>query len=204
MREFGATGRSTAAVRRTPSKIAIARDAAFSFVYPHQVAEWIATGAEISYFSPLADDVVPDADRVFLPGGYPELYAAQLTSNQTFMQSLRNAAQISDIYGECGGYMMLGEVLIDADGKPHKMAGLIGLTTSFAARKLHLGYRTLTALAPPDRKMFAAHEFHYATTLDAQGTPLFDAADAQGTPLGPMGLIEGRVSGSFAHIIDEI
>lgn len=192
----------------TPKRIALAQDAAFSFSYPHQIAEWQQSGATITPFSPLANDPVPDTDLVFLPGGYPELYATQLAANQTFMQSLRSAAQTSDIYGECGGYMVLGETLIDADGRPHKMAGLLGLTTSFQTRKLHLGYRTLTQLNPagyPSRmaanQTYQAHEFHYATTLEANGAPLFDAHAADNIHLGKMGLVEGRVAGSFAHII---
>ncbi|MCF2903848.1 cobyrinate a,c-diamide synthase [Octadecabacter sp. CECT 8868] len=185
-----------------PRRIALAQDAAFSFVYPHHIADWQANGAEIIPFSPLADEPVPEADEVFLPGGYPELHAAKLAANQTFMQSLRFASQNSDIYGECGGYMALGEALIDADGTSHKMAGLIGLTTSFATRKLHLGYRTLRGLTPAHPETYTAHEFHYATTINAQGTPLFEASDAEGRDLGPIGLTEGRVSGSFAHIID--
>lgn len=185
-----------------PRTIAIARDAAFSFIYPHQIADWTAQGATLKWFSPLADEPVPDADEVFLPGGYPELHAAKLAGNATFMQSLRNATQVSDIYGECGGYMILGEVLIDADGVRHNMAGLLGLTTSFAERKLHLGYRTLTGNTGHKTGTFRAHEFHYASTLAADGTSLFDACDAEGTPLGAMGLTEGRVAGSFAHIID--
>lgn len=190
----------------TAMRIAIARDAAFSFTYAHHLAGW-STPATIIPFSPLADNPVPDADRVILPGGYPELYAARLAGNQTFMQSLREAAQTSEIYGECGGYMTLGENLIDADGTAHKMAGLLGLTTSFQTRKLHLGYRALRCIAPTPSDglsvlgTHAAHEFHYATTLDAQGAPLFEAADATGMPLGQIGLVEGRVAGSFAHII---
>ena len=107
--------------------------------------------------------------------------------------------------------MALGETLIDAEGVTHKMAGLLGLTASFKDRKLHLGYRTLTQLAPhplaqhmPSQRTFAAHEFHYASTLSVKGTPLFSATNAEGTELDPMGLIEGRVAGSFAHIIDPI
>ncbi|MCF2872851.1 cobyrinate a,c-diamide synthase [Octadecabacter sp. G9-8] len=184
-----------------PQRIAIARDAAFSFTYAHDLAAWARSGATILPFSPLANDPVPEADRVILPGGYPELYAAQLASNQTFMQSLKKISQTSDIYGECGGYMTLGETLIDADGTAHKMAGLLGLTTSFQTRKLHLGYRRLQTCT--GAKTFAGHEFHYATTLDAQGQPLFDVQDAEGRDLGQTGLVEGRVSGSFAHIIDE-
>jgi cobyrinic acid a,c-diamide synthase len=194
-----------------PCRIAIAKDAAFSFIYPHMLADWAQSGATILPFSPLADDPVPDADYVFLPGGYPELFARQLAGAKTFMQSLKSAAQTSDIYGECGGYMTLGEALIDADGTAHKMAGLLGLTSSFKDRKLHLGYRTLQQKAAHPlittanaASTYYAHEFHYATTLDAQGRALFDATDAQGTLLGPIGLIDGRVAGSFAHIIDRV
>ncbi len=185
-----------------PRSIALAQDSAFSFVYAHDLARWAEQGITVLPFSPLADEPAPQADLVFLPGGYPELHAERLARAQTFMQSLRNASQSSDIYGECGGYMVLGEALIDADGTRHKMAGLLGLTTSFETRKLHLGYRRLHSHSPLLAQKMRGHEFHYATTVDAQGLPLFDAEDAQGTPLGPTGLIEGRVSGSFAHIID--
>ncbi|MEC7762196.1 MAG: cobyrinate a,c-diamide synthase [Pseudomonadota bacterium] len=184
-----------------PERIAIARDAAFSFAYPHQLAAWERAGSTIVPFSPLANDPVPEADFVYLPGGYPELHAGTLAANTTFLGSLREAAQSTDIYGECGGYMVLGETLTDADGTVHEMAGLLGLATSFAARKLHLGYRRLTSHWAALPGTYMAHEFHYATTLKAEGTPLFEAWDAEDTKLPPMGLIEGRVAGSFAHII---
>ena len=190
-------------------RIAIAQDAAFSFTYATQLAGWAHSGATIIPFSPLANDPVPEADQIILPGGYPELYAGQLAANQTFMQSLRYAAQATHIYGECGGYMTLGETLIDADGTAHKMAGLLGLTTSFATRKLQLGYRKLQGIANDVldddaglNQRYSAHEFHYATTVDAQGHPLFEAQTADGLALGKIGLAEGRVAGSFAHIID--
>jgi cobyrinic acid a,c-diamide synthase len=149
----------------------------------------------------LADDPVPDADFVFLPGGYPELHAGRLAGNTTFIKSLNNASQTSDIYGECGGYMMLGDGLFDADGTRHQMAGLLRLETSFAQRQRHLGYRQLTAHKTVLAGDWRGHEFHYATTINAQGPSLFDAADAEGSPLPPMGLRHGRVCGSFAHLI---
>lgn len=190
-------------------RIALARDAAFSFTYAQDLAMWERLGATVLPFSPLADDPVPEADKIILPGGYPELYAARLAANQTFLQSLRHAAHTTEITGECGGYMVLGETLVDGDGTAHKMAGLLGLTTSFKDRKLHLGYRKLRRIAPAQGQsdqsaviQHTAHEFHYATTLDAQGTPLFEAQTADSQPLGKIGLIEGRVEGSFAHIID--
>ena len=92
--------------------MAIARDAAFSFVYPHQITDWEASGVELKWFSPLANDPVPEADSIFLPGGYPELHAATISQNSTFMNSLRKASQYSDIYGECGGYMTLSLIHI--------------------------------------------------------------------------------------------
>ncbi len=183
-------------------RIAVAQDAAFAFSYPHMLADWKRAGAEISFFSPLNDEPAPDADLIFLPGGYPELYAGQLSNAERFSKSIRKAAQSTDIYGECGGYMVLGEGLTDADGHRHAMLGLLQLETSFATRKLHLGYRKLSSQTGPFKGHFRGHEFHYATTLSAKGDTLFKAQDAEGNPLADMGLRSGRVSGSFAHIID--
>ncbi|WP_120501099.1 cobyrinate a,c-diamide synthase [Roseovarius sp. EL26] len=183
------------------TRIAIARDQAFAFSYPHELRSLEHRGAELAFFSPLANDVVPNADRIYLPGGYPELHAERLASAGSFLGSIRQASETTKIYGECGGYMTLGTGLTDANGQRHEMAGLLPLETSFADRRLHLGYRTLTSLDPNNPGQFAAHEFHYATTLCADGPPLFQATDAEGTALPPMGLINGNVSGSFAHII---
>ena len=182
-------------------RIAVARDAGFAFAYPHLLGDWQAQGAGIKTFSPLADDPVPAADLVLLPGGYPELHAGRLAAANRFMQSLRDIAEHNDIYGECGGYMVLGRTLTDAAGTAHPMAGLLDLSTSFQDRRLHLGYRTVTAQGGPFGGTWAAHEFHYATTLHAAGPPLFTATDAEGTALPPMGLRAGRVAGSFAHLI---
>ncbi len=190
-------------VRSKPpaQRIAIAQDAAFAFAYPHLLDDWHNARAEISTFSPLNNDPAPEADLIYLPGGYPELYAGQLSANSTFMNSLHN--NTAQIYGECGGYMTLGETLTDADGQTHQMAGLLGLETSFAQRKLHLGYRHLQADKGPMKGRWTGHEFHYATTIKAEGTTLFAAQDATDTALPSMGLIKGNVSGSFAHIIDQ-
>ncbi|EYD76742.1 Cobyrinic acid A,C-diamide synthase [Rubellimicrobium mesophilum DSM 19309] len=185
-------------------RIAVARDAAFAFAYPHLLSDWRGAGAEVLFFSPLADEPVPVADLSILPGGYPELHAGRIAGAERFMSSLRIFAQSSDVYGECGGYMVLGEALVDAEGRAHRMAGLLGLETSFADRRLHLGYRRVEAAGGPFPGPWAAHEFHYATTLRAEGEPLFQAWDAEGTELAPMGLRRGRVAGSFAHLIDRL
>ena len=136
-----------------------------------------------------------------LPGGYPELHAGALAAAANFKTQLAVFAQTRAVHGECGGYMVLGESLTDAGGTRHRMAGLLGLATSFAERRLHLGYRHLESRAAALAGRYRGHEFHYATTLAAEGAPLFGATDAEGTELPPMGLVEGRVMGSFAHVI---
>ena len=186
-------------------RIAVAHDAAFGFAYTHMLEGWKRAGAEIRPFSPLADEC-PDnaADFIFLPGGYPELHLPTLSANARFLNGLQDAAARGvRIYGECGGYMTLGETIIDADSQAFRMAGLLSLETSFAARKLHLGYRRLTPLTKvwPGPDTVTGHEFHYTTALRAEGTPLFTAQDAAGRDLGEMGLCSGPVSGSYAHVI---
>ena len=179
--------------------IAIARDPAFSFTYAHLLQTWKDRGAELSFFSPLADEA-PNADAVFLPGGYPELHAGKLAANMQFLNGLRSFKGL--IYGECGGYMVLGEGLIDKDSQRHAMAGLLPLATSFATRKLHLGYRQLKPLNGPWKLPLRGHEFHYST-IESQGfsEPLFEAKDAAGNNLGKMGQRVGNVMGSYAHVI---
>jgi cobyrinic acid a,c-diamide synthase len=189
--------------------IAVAKDIAFAFAYSGQLLAWRQAGAELSFFSPLADEAAAKAaDAIFLPGGYPELHAGKLASNTRFLDGLRDAAARDvTIYGECGGYMTLGQAITDADGERHAMLGLLPLETSFARRKLHLGYRAVqllgdTALGRAGQS-FRGHEFHYATILQEEGNgKLFDLRDAQGRDLGTAGHRQGTVSGSFLHLID--
>jgi cobyrinic acid a,c-diamide synthase len=181
--------------------ITIARDEAFSFAYPHLLSSWRAEGAELSFFSPLANEAPSStANAVFLPGGYPELQAGKLAANSAFLTGLRDHKGL--IYGECGGYMVLGEGLTDAEGKRYGMAGLLPLETSFAQRKLHLGYRQLKTLGGPLPNRLRGHEFHYASiTKEGDSDRLFAATTAAGDTLPAMGLRREKVMGSFAHII---
>jgi cobyrinic acid a,c-diamide synthase len=189
-------------------RIAVADDIAFAFAYPTLLEGWRAAGADILPFSPLADQG-PDltADAVYLPGGYPELHAGRLAVNAVFLDGVRDAAARGvSIFGECGGYMVLGRGLEDETGVRHAMAGLLGLESSFAKRRLHLGYRraTLTAAGALGETgaVFRGHEFHYAAVLAEDGAPLFAISGADGADLGLCGLTEGRVAGSFVHLID--
>ncbi len=190
-------------------RIAIARDDAFRFSYPHVIDGWRLAGASILPFSPLADQP-PHAtcDAVYLPGGYPELHAGSIAGNQRFMRGLRDCAERGDIiYGECGGYMVLGESLTDQDGAAHRMAGLLPLATSFAEPRLHLGYREVELsddgpLGPAGLRL-RGHEFHYATLVRENAAErLFRARDSSGKSLGMAGLRRKTVMGSFIHLID--
>ena len=183
-------------------RIAIAQDAAFSFTYPHLVAGWRAAGAALLPFSPLADEAPDDdADCCWLPGGYPELHAPALAAAERFQAGLQRFAATRPVHGECGGYMMLGEALTDAAGRTHRMAGLLDHATSFAQRRLHLGYRR-AVLA--DGRAIRGHEFHYATLADAgRDAPYAMVEDAAGQSLGPAGGRRGHVTGSFFHAVAE-
>lgn len=190
-------------------RIAVADDVAFAFRYPLATEGWRGAGCELVPFSPLADEPpAEDCDAVYLPGGYPELHAGRLAGNRRFLSGVREtAARGAVVFGECGGYMVLGERLIDADGDPHMMAGLLPVETSFADRGLHLGYRrvSLASSGPLGRSgaVFRGHEFHFAKVLrEGPGQPLFDCADAVGRPLGATGFVAGSVMGSFVHLID--
>ena len=204
-------GGAIASVQSIPppgQRIALARDAAFSFMYPHILSAWRAAGAEILPFSPLADEA-PDAaaDAVWLPGGYPELHGERLAGAARFIRGLRAAAAADKpVHGECGGFMVLGAGLVDSGGKRHAMAGLLGVETSFEKRKLHLGYRTATladdCVLGARGKMIRGHEFHYATLLRQDDAPLAAITDAEGVALAETGARRGCVSGGFFHFVD--
>ena len=195
--------------RRPPGqRIALARDRAFSFMYPHLLEDWRSAGAEILPFSPLADEA-PDqrADVVWLPGGYPELHGGVLAAARRFQDGLHVlAARSVPIHGECGGYMVLGQGIEDAEGQRHSMAGLLQVETSFAKRRLHIGYRRARLLADGPLgsagELIMGHEFHYASVLQAGDEPLVDCRDATGAVVAEAGARRGSVSGTFFHAID--
>lgn len=204
------SGGGASLVLRPPGqRIALAWDAAFTFVYPHLTDGWRRAGAEILRFSPLAGEAPPDhCDVCWLPGGYPELHAGALARADGFREGLRRFAGTRPVHGECGGYMVLGEGLEDAEGTRHAMTGLLGHATSFARRKMNLGYRQATLLAdcPAGRAgtVLRGHEFHYATVTDpGRDAPLAGIADGQGRSLGRSGGRRGNVSGTFFHAIAE-
>ena len=198
---------AAAGFRPPGQRVALAQDAAFSFFYAHLAEAWRHAGAEIVPFSPLADEAPPDdCDSCWLPGGYPELHAGALAGAAQFRDGMTRFAATRPVHGECGGFMVLGAALEDAAGTSHPMLGLLGHSTSFARRKLHLGYREARLLvdAPigPEGSAIRGHEFHYAVTTDpGDDAPLATLTDSAGRSLGPAGGVRGYVSGSFFHAI---
>ena len=188
-------------------RIALAHDRAFSFVYPHLLDAWRNAGAEIICFSPLADEAPPErADCCWLPGGYPELHADTLAAARRFSDGIRRFAETHPVHGECGGYMVLGQSIEDVSGCHHPMMGLLGHATSFAKRKLHLGYRAARLLSDgvlgATGAIVRGHEFHYASLVTAGDDEALAAiSDAEGRALGKAGGRRGRVSGTFFHAI---
>ena len=199
-----------APVTATPpgQRIALARDAAFSFVYPHLLDGWRRAGAEILPFSPLADEAPSDdADCCWLPGGYPELHGGALAAATTFRDGLRRFAGTRPVHGECGGYMAMGAAIVDKAGTRHEMAGLLGLVTSFEKRRMHLGYRLARLAAPiPGQSagaLLRGHEFHYSTILEQPDIALADVVDANGDAVPETGSRRGFATGTFFHLIAE-
>jgi cobyrinic acid a,c-diamide synthase len=197
---------ATEAIPPIGQRIALAHDAAFGFSYTHLIEGWRRMGAEVTLFSPLANEAPrDDADFIFLPGGYPELHLSTLAAARNFKSALCSAAERNiPIYGECGGYMVLGKEVIGSDGESYPMLGLLNLISSFATPKRVLGYRRLELLSPAPFNLPASafgHEFHFTQATHEAGEPLFSASDKSGADLGMIGLKSGSVAGSYAHLI---
>lgn len=144
------------------SKIAVALDEAFSFTY-HENLEVLRQLGQVTFFSPLADKVLPECDLLYVAGGYPELFLEQLSRNKSMRQAIRTYCENGGkTYAECGGMMYLGKAIIDTIGQEFEMVNFLHLTTSMEKPKLHLGYRSVTI---HDTEI-KGHEFHYSTCLE--------------------------------------
>ncbi len=142
--------------------IAVARDEAFSFLYEENLDALRQCG-EIRFFSPLADRELPDADMLYLAGGYPELHAAELSRNTAMLEAVAAFSRKGGVvYAECGGMMYLGAAMLSRDGKRFPMCGVLDLDTSIAEPRLHLGYRKVRMHKPAFPRELRGHEFHYS------------------------------------------
>lgn len=151
-------------------RIGVARDAAFSFYYRENLRMLEDMGAELVYFSPLADAHVPKVDALIFGGGYPELYAKQLYENRSMRASVWQALESGmPCHAECGGFLYLGKSLADAEGNVYEMVGFLDGAGFRTERLQRFGY---VELAPQDAGVFAVntflrgHEFHYWDSTD--------------------------------------
>ncbi len=178
--------------------IAIARDAAFCFIYAANLDCLRDLGADLVFFSPLADAALPACDAVWLPGGYPELHAPTIASNTALRDSL--AAHIAagkPVWAECGGMMALFDVLVTADGERHALWGLLPGTVTMHKRLAALGPQQITLAAGTLR----GHTFHYSTT-ETQLQPVTRTARPDTDPLPDAGEALwqlGSVRASYFH-----
>lgn len=192
----------------TRAVIAVAYDAAFNFVYEDNLDLLRAAGAEIALFSPLHDAALPRGTQgIYLCGGFPERYGAELAQNVVIFEQLRRAhAAGLPIYAECGGLMVLTEAIVDADGKRYPMAGLLPGWAAMQPR-LTLGYRTLRALADNwlwrSGEEMRGHEFHYSTWCNrAPSLPyLYEIQPSAYQPAPQLeGAWQGNLIASYTHL----
>ena len=176
-------------------RIAVARDAAFCFLYPANLETLRALGAELAFFSPLSREPLPPCDAVWLPGGYPELHAAALSLNTALWEQLgAHAAASKPLVAECGGMMVLFERLVGLDGAAHPMAGLLGGTTTMHPRLSALGPQEVSL---PEGRL-RGHTFHHSTC----STPMEPVTRAT-SPDGRAGeavFRSNRVTASYVHL----
>lgn len=191
-------------VRERRAVVAVARDAAFDFYYEDNLDLLRDLGAELRFFSPLADARLPDgAGALYLGGGYPELHAAALAANGAMREAVRGfAASGRPVYAECGGLMYLSEALIDESGERHPMAGVVPGISRMTGR-VTLGYREVVALRDSPLavagQVVRGHEFHYSVLDSPPPQPAYRRADGketEGAVAGPA----GNVLASYVHL----
>ena len=197
--DFAAPQDAVAAVHPLAGRtIAIARDAAFCFIYAANLDCLRALGAELVFFSPLADAALPACDALWLPGGYPELHAARLSANTGLRASLQAHVQAGKpVWAECGGMMALFDTLVDTQGQAHALWGLLPGRVQMQPRLAALGPQQLALPAGTLR----GHTFHYSTCA----TPLAPVArtsrpgQAPAPDAGEALLQQGGIRASYFH-----
>ncbi|WP_321996385.1 cobyrinate a,c-diamide synthase [Draconibacterium orientale] len=177
--------------------IALAHDEAFNFSYAANIDAMEQLGT-VTRFSPVHDKTIPAADLLWLPGGYPELFARQLAENTTMQQSINEfIEQGKMVIAECGGMMYLGKEIIDENGKREAMCRVFNISTSFENKKLHLGYRQINR----DDFELKGHEFHYSNLIQHEPSSInIEVKNARGIPVEMPVLISKNCWASYMHI----
>ncbi len=204
-----ALGEITLPVSLSPQvRLAVARDRAFCFYYPDNL-EWLARfGAELVPFSPLEDKGLPgEVHGLYLGGGYPELFARELSANQGMLRAIREQAEAGlPTYAECGGLMYLSREIHDLEGKPHPMAGVLPFGVRMLTRLKALGYREVTLTAPgllgPPGTQARGHEFHYSEIIsEPEGLPrIYQLTPRRGGEPLREGYTLHQVLASYVHL----
>jgi len=200
--EEAGVGSSTGPLSAAPGRrrrVAVARDAAFSFYYQDNLDVLEEEGAELLFFRPTEGDELPDCDAVYLGGGYPEVYAAELAANTRLGRDLREAvASGLPLYAECGGYLYLGREIEDARGT-HPMAGVLPTRASMTGARLRMGYVEARASEhhPLAGDAFRGHLFHYSATTGSDA-PAYHVTRKGETVVD--GYADGRIAASYVHL----
>jgi len=190
-------------------KIAVADDEAFHFTYADNLRLLEENGAEICFFSPLNDDALPhDVDGVYLPGGYPEIFAEKLSDNKTMIDSVKSFADMDKpIYAECGGLMYLGESITNCDDESFSLCGVIPIQTRLLTKRKMLGYTEVTlqedCLLGVKGDVMRGHEFHYSeitvNNADAWQQPYSVTRRRRSEPV-LQGFSRGNILASYIHL----
>ncbi|WP_435074846.1 cobyrinic acid a,c-diamide synthase [Halorubrum sp. HHNYT27] len=188
-------------------RVAVARDEAFRFAYPATV-ERLRERATVEPFAPTAGDPLPPCDGVYLPGGYPELHAAELAGSPALDDISDAAAEGMPVLGECGGLMALAETLTTVDGETHAMAGALPADVRMCDRYQALDHVELRARRDGPTaaagETLRGHEFHYSTADVASDARFaFDVERGTGIDGDRDGLIEHRTLGTYCHVHPE-
>ncbi|MBD5607509.1 MAG: cobyrinate a,c-diamide synthase [Desulfovibrio sp.] len=185
-------------------RVAIARDEAFEFCYADLPAILEENGCEPFFFSPLSDPFLPDCDGCYIPGGYPELYAAKLSRNISMLLSLRARAREGlPFYAECGGFVYLSRGALDPSGKRWPLAGIIPQECVMDRRLRSLGYRFVRGRGEMRDIAARGHEFHYCRGTLFPDSPLWEARDSEGKRLEPQGYKKDNILASWVHLYPE-
>ncbi|MDH4027636.1 MAG: cobyrinate a,c-diamide synthase, partial [Nitrospirota bacterium] len=193
-------------------KIGLAYDRAFCFYYEDNLDLLRQEGAEIVRFSPLTDSALPDnIDALYLGGGYPELYAAQLSGNRSMIDSIRGFADGGGpVYAECGGFMYLTQGIYDTENSYHPMAGVFPFRTRMMKGRARLGYREAVlkedCMLGKEGDAVRGHEFHYSEIVDSAearklvSAEVYSVRDGEGVHIYDEGFRVKNTFGSYIHV----
>lgn len=183
--------------------VAIAKDSAFQFVYQDTLDQFRFFGGEVKFFSPVNEKAIPyGVDWIYLPGGYPEMHAEQLSKNSDMRKSILQWGQSGKpMVAECGGLMYLGKSITDEDGKKFKMVGLYSFDTSLNPKRMTLGYRDLKFAENGETALrLKGHEFHYSHFNSNKQIPQLSSTGKNESSSIKDGYIYKNTFASYSHI----